>query len=399
MPPKTFEFIDVRDWCQPAESAAQLLDRPRTWWPLLEPCRAAAAKPDWHLSEGLGEEDFLAGVSTNIGLPLGREIAVSGSVIAHLGPAIVKDSSLLVLVRDNLALTEGYGDRRWAGFQLQSWPQAHNLHRSVVGVNGPGWQMGVKAYDIDERTLLRLDRPCLYLSARRDDRNLYHWLFETLPRLICLDAVPDLRRLPFLVREPLTDLQLAFLKWMGFEQEVIVTKGRSVLAPDLFFASIPSPPPLHRPLLDWLRRRILAGLPEPAAPPTRRLFISRLDAGNGRRVVNEEEVVEALQPLGFERLVMSRCPPLEQVQAFRQAELVVLPHGAAGGHLLFMPEGSSVIELHSPTQLNNVYFAASKTLGLSYGSMAGTRGGSGNDYSVDPQRLLGLLALAERRRP
>ncbi|MBP2303082.1 glycosyltransferase family 61 protein [Azospirillum picis] len=396
MPLRTFEFIDVRDWCRPAESPEQLLKLPRTWWPLLASCRAPAARPDWYLSREIEEKLFLSRVSSNIGLPLDRDAAASGSVLAHLGPAIVKDSSLLILVRDNLALAEGYGDRRWADFQLRSWPQAHNLYRSVVGVNGPNWQMGVKAYDLDERGLLHLDRPCLYLSVRQDDRNLYHWIFETLPRLVCLEAIPELQQFPLLVRDPLTELQLAFLRWMGFEQEVIVTGGRSVLAADLFFASIPSPPALHRPLLEWLQHRITTGLPNASCSTRRRLFISRQDARNGRQVVNEDEVAEALLPLGFERLIMSRCSPLEQIQAFQQAEKVILPHGAAGAHLLFMPKKSSIIELHSPNQINNVYFAAAKTRGIPYGSLTGTSVGVGNNYLVDPQSLLRLLALTER---
>jgi hypothetical protein len=207
-------------------------------------------------------------------------MSVSGSVIANLGQAIVKDSSLLVLVRDGLAITEGYGDARWADYQLKTWPDFHNSPPAIIGADQrQKWTMRVKVYTLEPQDILFVDRPCLYLSVRPNDRNIYHSVFETLPRLRCLQLIPQLRALPLLVREPLTPLQLCFLRWMGVDQELIVTGGRSVRASSLFFASIPSPPAIHAEVVNWLGESVV---PSRCDQGRRRLLISRRDSGAGR---------------------------------------------------------------------------------------------------------------------
>ena len=382
---RTFEFIDVKDWCRPAESPAHFMQTPKSWLPLLAPCQARIrpAPGDLGSLDWLLEKD-----SSNIAVSIRQEtIDVSGSLVANLGPAVVKDSSLLVFVRDFLAIAEGYGDRNWLNFQLNRWPTAHNMFmiQDQAGI------LPLRIIDIDDSALVNIDEPCLYLSVRADDRNIYHWLYETLPRLICLDVCPALRDLPLLVRSPLSDLQKAFLGWMGLSPRFVVTEGRSVRVSNLFFASLPNPPPLHRELLDWMRRRILPGVPAVPDPRRRRLLISRSDGANGRRLANEEELDARLQPLGFERLVMSKLTPEQQIQAFRHAEIVVLPHGGAGSYMTFTPEDCRFIEIYSPDYLNSTLFSLCKSVGRRYTAVIGWQAGTSNDFGVNCPEIEALV--------
>jgi Glycosyltransferase 61 len=92
------------------------------------------------------------------------------------------------------------------------------------------------------------------------------------------------------------------------------------------------------------RRRL--GLEGAAAPrASRRLFVSRRDAAK-RRVVNEDELLTALATLGFEVIVPGALTFAEQVAAFSSAEVVVGPHGAGLANAIFMPRGSTIVELH-----------------------------------------------------
>src|SRR5262249_28317245 len=157
----------------------------RTWSPLFPPASVRLTAPDWSLSAA-ADKRFLSSISSNLGYAaldrINQTTAVSGSVMANLGEVLVKDSSLLVLVRDNLAIVEGYGDQRWANYQLQAWPFAHNYPAAIIGTDQPQrWAMRVKVYTIDDNDVVSIDRPCLYLSMRRNDQNLYHWLFEAIP--------------------------------------------------------------------------------------------------------------------------------------------------------------------------------------------------------------------------
>jgi hypothetical protein len=382
----TFEFVDIKDWCTRALDKHDFMHRSRTWLPLFAPslaklCPPERVVPDDHVSDRL----FLTVPSTG-GLTVKdlveRELAIGGSLVANLGKVTIKADSLLVLVNEHLAITEGYGDARWLRYQVKTWPNAHHHLECFVGKRfGLKRKMHINAYDTLEDILV-IDRPCLYLTARQDDKNIYHWLYETLPRLYSLDVIPQLRELPLLVRDPLTAFQLATLKRLGVYNEIIPTFGKSVLANALYFASIPSPTTAHRESVLWLRASLASTEPSEAPLKRRRLFISRSDA-KIRRVINEEEVLRQLAPLGFERIVMSGLTLAEQIAAFKSAEFIVMAHGAAGANLIFASLDCRVIELHSPKWPNSVYYTICKALGHEYSYMFGLHQNKLLDYSID----------------
>jgi capsular polysaccharide biosynthesis protein len=140
--------------------------------------------------------------------------------------------------------------------------------------------------------------------------------------------------------------------------------------------------------MNWLRGKLLAGFPKEVAQ-RRRLYISRSDSN--RRVSNEEEIFRFLESQGFEKLIMSQLTPGEQIDAFRAAEIIVLPHGAAGANLVFVPLDCRVIELHSPRWLNSCYMCLCSTLGIGYDWLMGNQMGSDMDYKVDLQKLNQIL--------
>jgi Glycosyltransferase 61 len=123
-----------------------------------------------------------------------------------------------------------------------------------------------------------------------------------------------------------------------------------------------------RPDIRATRRRL--GLDSRAVTrPSRRLLVSRRDAAT-RRVTNEDALLSALAPLGFELIVPGALTFDEQVEAFALAEIVVGPHGAGLANTLFMPRGSAVLELHHVAFRRPWYRRLAETLGLHYRSLA-----------------------------
>ncbi len=104
--------------------------------------------------------------------------------------------------------------------------------------------------------------------------------------------------------------------------------------------------------------------------PPRRLLVSRADA-KVRRLGNEAEVLAALAPRGFERIVPGEMPFLGQVAAFRDATHVVAPHGAALANTLFSAPGTHVLEMFHPQYATWAYAMLGGALGLDYASMVG----------------------------
>ena len=401
----TFEFISVKKWGQLADSPDTLFQQPGSYLPLFEDTQVCLSPPD-HGPDGASPAGKLFyEVASTGGFAVNDLLSprsITGSVIANLGPAIVKDDALLVLANEKLAFTESYGDERWLRYQLQTWPDSHNYPRkpllsrvSSFLRHGTNAEQRVLRYELQD-PLLEINEPCIYLTLRSHDDNIFHWLFEVLPRLKCLDVVPQLRNLPLLVRDPLNAFQETTLRLMGFTNRIITTGQKSARVSQLYFASIPSPPSIHPETVQWLRQKILGSeLNAGDSLGHRKLYISRADA-SARRVSNETELMEALRPLGFEYIVMSKLNPAEQIALMRNAQQIVLAHGAAGAHLLFAPIDCQVIELHSPKWPNSVYYTISKALDQGYSYLYGSSSNKQLDYSIDIQNLLSMLSTVTK---
>jgi capsular polysaccharide biosynthesis protein len=114
---------------------------------------------------------------------------------------------------------------------------------------------------------------------------------------------------------------------------------------------------------DFLRKRFLPStLP---VLPRRRLYVTRRDALT-RRVVNEDEVVAALSPLGFETVELEGMAVVEQALLFASAELVVGSHGAGFSNLVFSPVGTGVLEFEVREDFSPSYEILANHRGLAY---------------------------------
>jgi len=74
-----------------------------------------------------------------------------------------------------------------------------------------------------------------------------------------------------------------------------------------------------------------------------KLYLSRRNF-NKRRVLNENEVSQALGAAGFTILCPEELPWAQQMAAFAHAEWIVGPHGGAFGNTLFAKPGAHVVE-------------------------------------------------------
>ena len=74
------------------------------------------------------------------------------------------------------------------------------------------------------------------------------------------------------------------------------------------------------------------------------LFLSRNDAAM-RKILNEDEIIPALKDLGFTIMRASDMPLADQIEAFRQAKVVVSAHGAGLTNILFCRPGTRLVEI------------------------------------------------------
>jgi prepilin-type processing-associated H-X9-DG protein len=147
--------------------------------------------------------------------------------------------------------------------------------------------------------------------------------------------------------------------------------------------------------IELLRRRIL-GRTGRTGRGIRRLYVSRAGAGH-RRVTNEPEIVTLLEGHGFEPVLLEKLPFRDQVSLFRDAEIVVAPHGGGLANLVFCDSGTRVIELFPAANID-LYYRLSVALGLRYffvKSREGPREAMGPaDYRIEPGDLSAALTAA-----
>lgn len=97
-----------------------------------------------------------------------------------------------------------------------------------------------------------------------------------------------------------------------------------------------------------------------------KIYISRAKAGK-RKILNEAECVRVLQRYGFETVCFEDHPFEQQARIALGAKYLVSNHGAGLTNMLFMPAGSTVLELRKRADAhNNCYFSLASALKLKY---------------------------------
>jgi hypothetical protein len=192
----------------------------------------------------------------------------------------------------------------------------------------------------------------------------YHWMLEVLPRFEILRrsgvAFDRVYMSPLVAR-----FQREALTAIGFNHaSAIWATPRTHLKADLLV--VPSLPAAPGQIPGWVAAFLRdLFLPKIPVAQTQRLLISRRKAAR-RRILNEEAVTAALQPLGFREVILEDYSLHEQARLFASAESIVATHGAALTNLVFCSPGTSIIELFAPTRSYNNFQVLSHLMGLRY---------------------------------
>ena len=106
--------------------------------------------------------------------------------------------------------------------------------------------------------------------------------------------------------------------------------------------------------------------------------------------MNEAEILELLQAYGFIEVRLEELAFTDQVRLFRDADVVVAPHGSGLANLVFCAPGARVIELF-PAAVLDFYFRLSQAVGLDYYFLTDRQGDPQecglDDYTIGPEEL------------
>jgi capsular polysaccharide biosynthesis protein len=99
--------------------------------------------------------------------------------------------------------------------------------------------------------------------------------------------------------------------------------------------------------------------------PRRKLYISRRN-GLERVIVNEKELLDCIEPIGFEQIFCEDLSFVEQVRLFSEAELVFGPHGGGLTNTIWCNPGTKVAEIFHPKSVRRCYWSIAQAIGLNH---------------------------------
>jgi hypothetical protein len=254
----------------------------------------------------------------------------------------------------------------------------------------------------DPRTALRLEG--IYSSVWGTwAANYGHWLIECLPRTALLEAaardksitlimaenVPAVHKdsLSCCLPEGVPLLYIADAKWAHPERFILLSYGTREGGGYLPKESC-----------DYVRRAVFRrfGLGGHHRK-NRRIYISRRNTGT-RRVINEDEVEEALSKYGFSAVCPETLPFEQQVRLFHEAEIVVAPEGSGLANILFSSD-IQVLEILSATRPRTFFFFLAQAMGQEYYHLFSRASATFGDFRVDVPGLQETVERMLRARP
>lgn len=200
--------------------------------------------------------------------------------------------------------------------------------------------------------------------------NYYHWLVDSLPRLLLLRQTHP--NISLLLPQPLPPKQipdyivqsatvLGFTHYVPLNTRQIL-RASCVVLPELTAASLTQNPDL----IHQVRTELLAALSSPdSAHATRKVYAARTNS-SVRSIWNEAEVDSVLHELGFEKIYFEHLSFLAQIHLMQNTAVFLGVHGAGMTNLLFLQHKAKVIELLNEEYGDLCYFRLASCVNLPY---------------------------------
>lgn len=95
------------------------------------------------------------------------------------------------------------------------------------------------------------------------------------------------------------------------------------------------------------------------------MYLSRQNT-DLRHVINDDQVVTALEKMGFVSVIPESMSLPEEISLFASAKIIVGPLGAWATNMVYCNPGTKVIVFSTMTPVHPIYYALSLNMGLNY---------------------------------
>jgi hypothetical protein len=218
----------------------------------------------------------------------------------------------------------------------------------------PGGYLNAKL--IEKQNILHISGKVAVITQSGYD-NYFHWHTELLSRLALLDIQGI--EYDYVYAPQKSKYMKDLLKMWGVPESKIIAptsedfavQADEIILPSLVcnsnhgwtqFVNYVRPE-----LLEYVKNKLFKAAQAKNIDTSRfskKIFISRKDAPI-RKVVNEDEIFEKFQNLGFERYELSKLSVAEQIMLFYQAEIIVSFQGTGLANSIYCTKKTKIIEL------------------------------------------------------
>ncbi len=256
------------------------------------------------------------------------------------------------------------------------------------------WRPGIEKVSADKTVALVYDNWSCY--------NYYHWMIESLPRLLLVQhKYPDSL---FFVPDPCPAYISRTLDLMGITKQYPLKKKKEQVVkvprlalPELVYyyqqeeinevateeeikaattaqhgvqhsKGIPPAEAQQEELIVTVRNKLLQAFGSRSVVPTRRVYVSRAKQKT-RRLTNEEALMPILRKWGFEVVYFEGMSLDEQIMLMQETKILMGVHGANMVNILFLNQGARIIEMMNQDHFNEAYYILASSFALPYYSV------------------------------
>jgi len=202
----------------------------------------------------------------------------------------------------------------------------------------------------------------------------WHWMVDLLPRLhLIRKYAREVEPVDKIVINPVrAKYQIEMLAALGFDRSILLETNWAEfhIRADQLLAPCITPQVPARWMCEFLHQELGPRLGDSTIDTPELLYVSRNDARN-RRLLNEDAVMSRLEPLGFRKVAMTGLRVADQAALFRNARVIITPHGSGLTNMVFSNPGTVVIELFQPAYMNSCYWAIADFLQIDYYALIG----------------------------
>ncbi|MEN6543660.1 glycosyltransferase family 61 protein [Parvibaculum sp.] len=195
----------------------------------------------------------------------------------------------------------------------------------------------------------------------------FHFLYEFVPKIEVVDRAGLSPDIPLIVPRNIAERKFfkeaAALGLFGDRQLVIQEPDETIIGRRFYVVR----PDRHSQRQLGFPAKRFGCTPDPRS--RLRLYVSRNgQAGTIRQILNEDELIARLEPLGFQVIDPGTTPLAEQMDTFSRASIVVGPHGAGLTNILFRKGAPmALVEMINDTkQFRHHFYQIARLCGYFY---------------------------------